>query len=133
MVTALGHPAYVVDDLDAALAFYEGVLGLRHAFDVCDEAGERTGVFLHVGGRGFLEIFRGALQPPAAGQSYAHLCLEVDDVAAMVAAIRKQGVEITEAMVGKDRGWHAYLSDPCGNRLELWGYTPESRQAPFME
>jgi catechol 2,3-dioxygenase-like lactoylglutathione lyase family enzyme len=133
MVTALGHPCYVVDDLDAARAFYEGVLGLRHAFDVHNDEGERVGVFLHVGGRGFLELFQGELKPPAEGQSYAHLCLEVQDVAAMVEEVRSQGVEITEALVGRDRAWHAYLSDPFGNRLELWGYTPESRQSPFME
>ena len=49
-------------------------LGLTPAFDFRNDAGERTGVYLHVGGRNFVELFQGA---PAARDD-AQLILTTD-------------------------------------------------------
>ena len=132
MIRALAHLCYVVSDLEASIGFYQDQLGLSHAFDFRNDQGERFGVYLHIGGRSFLELFQGNLQPRAEGQSYGHLCLEVDDVAETVAELRGQGLEVTDAALGGDHSWQAWLSDPDGNRIELHGYTPESMQAPFV-
>jgi catechol 2,3-dioxygenase-like lactoylglutathione lyase family enzyme len=132
MIKALAHVCFVVSDLEASLAFYQDTLGLTHAFDFRNQEGERTGVYLHLGGRSFLELFRGELGARAEGQSYAHLCLEVADVAATVEELRSKGVEVTEAVLGGDRSWQAWLADPDGNRIELHGYTAQSRQGPWV-
>ena len=55
----------------------------------------------------------------AAKQSFQHICLEVDDVAKTVVELRGRGIEITEAKLGLDQSWQAWLSDPDGNRIEL--------------
>lgn len=133
MVKRLAHVCFTVRDLDASEAFYRDKLGLRPAFDFLDAQGERFGVYLHVGGRNFIELFRGDLGEPAGGQSYRHFCLEVDDVEATVAELRSRGVEVTDPKLGSDGSWQAWLSDPDGNRIELHGYTPESKQAPWLE
>jgi predicted enzyme related to lactoylglutathione lyase len=57
----------------------------------------------------------------------------VDDVAAAVKALRAKGVEVTDPKMGTDHSWQAWLSDPDGNRIELHGYTPESKQAPYVK
>ncbi len=132
MITALAHACHRVRDLDATIEFYVGKLGLKHAFDFVNDAGERFGVYLHVGGRSFLEFFTGDVSAPPEGGSYMHLCLEVDDLQATVAALREKGVEVTDPTLGSDQSWQSWLSDPDGNRIELHGYTPESRQAPFL-
>jgi len=134
MIKALAHVCFTVRDLDASLAFYRDVLGLRQVFDFVNEAGERFGVYLHVAGRSFVELFRGEALPRAPGQSFQHFCLEVEDVAAAVEVIRAKGVEVTDPALGSDRSWQAWLSDPDGNRIELHGYTPESQQlGPWLD
>ena len=121
MIKALAHVCFVVSDLEASIAFYQDTLGLTHAFDFTNDEGERFGVYLHLGGRSFLELFRGELAGRAEGQSYAHLCLEVEDVAATVEELRGKGVEVTDAVLGGDGSWQAWLADPDGNRIELHG------------
>ena len=128
MIKALAHVCFTVRDLDASLAFYRDVLGLRPVFDFVNEAGERFGVYLHVAGRSFVELFQGEPGEPAAGQSFQHFCLEVEDVAAAVDTLRGQGIEVTDPYLGSDQSWQAWLSDPDGNRIELHGYTPHSQQ-----
>jgi lactoylglutathione lyase/glyoxylase I family protein len=133
MVKALAHVCFTVRDLDASVAFYRDKLGLPRAFDFVNDKGERFGVYLHVGGRSFVELFKGEVAEPAKGQSFRHFCIEVDDVAATVAELRSRGVEVTDAKLGSDQSWQAWLSDPDGNRIELHGYTPESWQAPHLK
>jgi len=134
MLKALAHVCFTVRDLDASVAFYRDVLGLRPVFDFINEQGERFGVYLHVAGRSFVELFRGEPAERGPGQSFQHFCLEVEDVAAAVTAIRAQGVEITDPVLGSDHSWQAWLSDPDGNRIELHGYTAESQQfGPWLQ
>ena len=125
---AFAHVCFIVKDLDASIDFYCNKLGLTHCFDFERDTSERFGVYLHVAGRSFVELFRGEVADRAPGQSFQHFCLEVDDVAAAVQAIRAQGVEITNPVLGSDQSWQAWLSDPDGNRIELHGYTPQSQQ-----
>lgn len=132
MIKSLAHVCFTVSDLDASLEFYVGKLGLSHAFDFINDAGQRFGVYLHVGGRSFIELFTGTVERGPEGGSYRHICLEVEDVGETVVQLRAAGVEVTDAVMGSDASWQAWLSDPDGNRIELHGYTPESRQAPHL-
>ena len=133
MIKGLAHVCFVVGDLERSLSFYRDKLGLAPAFDFVNDQGERFGIYLHAGGRGFLELFVGKLDQRAAGQAYQHLCLEVDDLPATVAAIRLAGVEVSEPKTGSDRSVQAWLSDPDGNRIELHQYTPQSKQGPWVK
>ena len=63
MITALAHSCFVVRNLEASIAFYRDALGLTPAFDFLNEHGERYGVYLHVGGRSFIELFQGEVEP----------------------------------------------------------------------
>ena len=132
MITGLAHVCFVVTDLDASIVFYRDELGLKPAFDFLNGQGERFGIYLHIGGRSFLELFQGEVGEPAARPSYQHFCLEVDDMAATVARLRANGVEVTDVKLGSDHSWQAWLTDPDGNRLELHAYTPESKQVPHL-
>ena len=128
MITGLAHVCFVVSDLERAIHFYQSQLGLAHAFDFINDEGKRFGVYLHVGGRSFIELFAGKPAPHDEAQSFKHVCLEVDDVAATVAMLRARGVEATDPKMGSDNSWQAWLADPDGNKIELHGYTPQSKQ-----
>ncbi len=131
MITGIAHICYTVSDLDASQAFYCGQLGLKPGFDFVRD-GERFGMYVHVGGRNFIELFVGELTEPAEGQTYRHLCLEVDDIQSTVAQLGDKGVEVSEPKMGTDHSWQAWVTDPDGNRIELHHYTPESKQGPFL-
>jgi catechol 2,3-dioxygenase-like lactoylglutathione lyase family enzyme len=132
MITGIAHTCYLVQDLAAALAFYRDVLGLREAFDFVREDGTRYGVYLHVGGRSFIELFEKADFVATEGGAYQHLCLEVDDIAATVTGLRARGAEVSEPKLGMDRSWQAWTADPAGNRIELHCYNADSKQAPYL-
>jgi len=128
MITGLAHVCFTVADLEASIAFYQDKLGFSHAFDFINNDGKRFGVYLHIGGRNFIELFEGKLDQPAKGQPYRHICLEVNDIKATASELRSQDVEVSEVKMGSDNSWQAWLTDPDGNRIELHEYTPESKQ-----
>ena len=132
MITGLAHTCFTVSDLDRAIAFYRDGLGLKEAFDFINENGKRFGVYLHVGGRNFIELFVGELGERVDKQSYKHMCLEVDDIETTVEALRARGVEVSPIKMGSDHSYQAWITDPDGNRIELHHYTPESKQTPHL-
>lgn len=132
MITGLAHTCFTVSDLERALTFYRDQLGLQEAFDFINEEGRRFGIYLHLGERNFIELFEGALEAPASGQSFRHICLEVDDIEVTTAALRERGVEVSPVKLGRDQSYQAWITDPDGNRIELHQYTPESWQAPSL-
>jgi catechol 2,3-dioxygenase-like lactoylglutathione lyase family enzyme len=132
MITGLAHACFTVSDLERSLKFYVDGVGLTPAFDFVDETGRRFGLYLHLGGRNFVELFQGNLGERADGQSYRHICLEVDDIKATVAEMRERGIEVSEIKMGKDHSYQAWITDPDGNRIELHHYTRESWQAPHL-
>ena len=132
MITGLAHVCFVVKSLEASIAFYGGALGMSPAFEFINEQGKRFGIYLHAGGRNFIELFEGTPDLPDGKPSFQHICLEVDDIQGTVATLQERGVEVSPITLGSDRSWQAWLTDPDGNRIELHGYTAESRQAPWV-
>jgi catechol 2,3-dioxygenase-like lactoylglutathione lyase family enzyme len=132
VIRGLAHICFRVSDLEASLAFYRDHLGLKPAFDFKDERGRCVGVYLHVGGRSFLELFAADAVEEAPHQSYQHFCLEVEDIEGTAKGLRSRGIEVTAVTMGADGSWQAWLSDPDGNRIELHQYTPQSLQAPSL-
>ena len=132
LIRGVAHVMFRVADLDRALRFYCDTLGMEKAFPFVRENGEHYGQYIHVGGRTFIELFKADLAAPAEGQSYGHICLEVDDIEKVVRELRERGVEVSDPKLGTDRSWQAWVTDPDGNRIELHHYTPESKQAPYL-
>ncbi|HUW58118.1 MAG TPA: VOC family protein [Planctomycetota bacterium] len=133
MITGIAHVCFTTSSIDATLDFYCGKLGLIEAFPFLREDGSKMGVYLHVGGRTFLEFFEGTLPEGAQTPPYRHLCLEVDDIEAAVRTLREKGLEVTDVKMGGDNSWQAWLEDPDGNRIELHQYTEESKQTPSLK
>jgi catechol 2,3-dioxygenase-like lactoylglutathione lyase family enzyme len=109
--TAIHHIAINVDDVEAALDFYIGTLGLIRRTDRPDFG--IPGAWLDAGGQQLHVI--GAPPPDDRGQ---HFALRVDDLDAAIGELRDRGIDVTDAFpVGTGR--QAFLSDPAGNRIEL--------------
>ena len=128
MITGLAHICFTVSNLEESIEFYKDKLGLSPVFDFRNDKDEMTGIYLHIGGRSFIELFKSNPEKPDQKQSYKHFCLEVDDIQSTADNLRKNGVEVTEVKMGSDHSWQAWLADPDGNRIELHQYTSDSKQ-----
>lgn len=133
MITGFAHTCFVVKDLDASIEYYQDKLGFSHAFDFIDDEGKRYGVYLHINGRVFFEMFVGEPEAYRNEQSYKHICLEVDDIEATVEDLRGKGIDVTDPEMGSDGSWQSWLTDPDGNRMELHCYTADSKQLPYLQ
>lgn len=134
MITAIGHVAFRITDLDRALGFYVEKLGFREAFRM-----EREGqpspwiVYLQIAPGQFLELFpggEGEVPPRDRRAGYNHFCLLVDDLRVTLDELRAHGVAIDgEPKQGSDGNWQYWIEDPDGNAIELMEITPASKQA----
>ena len=108
---AVHHVSINVDDVDAALAFYTGRLGLVPRTDRPDF--DFPGAWLDAGGQQVHLI--GSDPPTQRGQ---HFALQVEDLEAAITELRQEGIKVSDAVaVGTSR--QAFLKDPAGNRIEL--------------
>lgn len=48
------------------------------------------------------------------------LNFRVDDLDALLAALREEGVEVDDRVVEEENGRFGWAMDPEGNRIELW-------------
>ncbi len=133
MITGIGHVAIRVRDLEKALGFYQGLLGLPEIFRLANEDGEPWLVYLKVNDDNFVELFPGGSpRPEVEGNpvGYVHLCLHVDDMEETLAELAERGVDTSKGpSKGKDGNWQYWLTDPDGNRIELMQIMPDSLQA----
>lgn len=105
------HVSINVNDVDAALDFYVGVLGLRARSDRPDFGFD--GAWLDAGGQQ-VHLIKGAV-PAGAGE---HFALLVADIDATIDELRGRDVDVSAAVpVGPNQ--QAFLKDPCGNLIEL--------------
>lgn len=105
------HVSVNVDDVDSALAFYVGTLGLVVRSDRPDLG--FAGAWLDAGGQQVHLIEAGV--PANQGQ---HFALRVDDLDATMSELRGEGVTVSDAIrIGTGR--QAFLHDPAGNLVEL--------------
>jgi lactoylglutathione lyase/glyoxylase I family protein len=132
MIISLAHVCFHVRDLEASVGFYRDVLGLKKAFSF-DLPNGKTGVYMHVAQRSFIELFENKDLRDEAGGSFRHICLEVDGLTAFVERLVDQGVEVTQLKLGADQSWQAWLTDPDGNHVELHEYTENSMQKSCLD
>lgn len=128
MKFSIGHAAYAVTDMEAALDFYVTRLGLTHAFSLQRE-GKPWIEYLKVCDGQFLELFY-LDKPREAGNAYKHLCLVVDDCEQAVAEIAQKGIKIrTPPKRGAALNIQAWIDDPDGNPIEIMEISPDSPHA----
>ena len=107
------HVALNVTDLDAALAFYTGPLGMTVRSDRPDLG--LPGAWLDVApGGGQVHLLQ--VPPPASmGQ---HVAIQVGDLAAVVDELRASGVPVSDPSAIAT-SLQAFCTDPSGNAIEL--------------
>ena len=108
MIEKINHVAIVVPDIDAALAFWQDALGmtLSHIEEV--PAQESRVAFLPAG-EGEVELVQPTTDTSGMarymqkrGPGIHHICLEVDDIEAVLARLKAKGVQLIneEPVVG---------------------------------
>lgn len=129
MIKGIGHVAFYTQNMDKALQFYCGILGFEKAFTLNSADGQPWIQYLLLPGGQFLELFYGRSNTNE-NSSYAHLCLEVDDIQEIAAHMRKNNIPLTvEPNQGMDTNWQCWVKDPDGNPIEFMQIMPTSPQA----
>jgi lactoylglutathione lyase len=145
---SLLHTGLTVRDLDRSLAFYRDTLGMETVFEQEKEGGYLAAIVgypdarvrmahLAFPGDGHrLELFQ-YLQPEPRGEAgeprdvgITHVCLLVEDIAAVHERLRAAGVDFYSDPVLVDTGANTggvgvYLRDPDGITLELFQRSKE--------
>jgi len=119
---------YIVDDVDAAIAFYTRHLGLAEVMHPAPTfAMLARGEFRlllsapsGVGGGG--QAMPDGTMPAPGG--WNRFSLEVSDLATMVQTLRGEGVRMRNDIVTGVGGKQVLLDDPSGNPVELFEPTP---------
>ena len=102
----MNHIALEVDDIDAALAFWESIFGKLTM------RGRSGGMaFIDMGDQ-FIALARGRTQPP---DQHRHFGLVVDDKEAVRARLQELGVPVSS---GRSLDFH----DPWGNFIQVVDY-----------
>lgn len=132
------HVGIIVTELEPEQRFYEDVLGFHETW-----RGSKTGQILSwtnlrvPDGTDYVELMLYKDEPPATERGSAHhLCLEVPDIDASVAALKARPYFATygrpiEIHTGTNRKRQANLFDPDGTRIELMEpHTVDGKPAP---
>jgi catechol 2,3-dioxygenase-like lactoylglutathione lyase family enzyme len=125
MIKRLAHVNILSKDLAASEHFYCEVLGMKRVFDFL-ENDTLFGFYLDAGEMTFIEIFKQREAVNLDRPLIPHLCFEVEDIDATIAAIRSKGWAITDKKQGGDQAWQAWMTDPDGVAIEVMQYTKES-------
>jgi catechol 2,3-dioxygenase-like lactoylglutathione lyase family enzyme len=123
---------YIVDDVDAWIAFYRDRLGFQEvmhpapAFAMLSRGDLRLVLSAPGGGPGGGQAMPDGTLPRPGG--WNRFAIEVSDLSAMVAELRRHGVRFRNDIVSGVGGRQILLDDPSGNPVELFEPTlPEAR------
>jgi catechol 2,3-dioxygenase-like lactoylglutathione lyase family enzyme len=115
---------YIVDDVDAAIAFYCGHLGfeeLMHpapAFAMLARGDLRLVLSAPGGGPGGGQAMPDGTLPAPGG--WNRFAIEVDDLDAAVDLLRSAGVHLRSEPIAGVGGRQVLVDDPSGNPVELF-------------
>jgi catechol 2,3-dioxygenase-like lactoylglutathione lyase family enzyme len=115
---------YIVDDVDAAIAFYCGHLGFEEvmhpapAFAMLRRAGLRFVLSAPGGGPGGGQAMPDGTMPAPGG--WNRIQLEVEDIEAAVHELRDAGARFRNEIVDGVGGRQIIVDDPAGNPIELF-------------
>ena len=126
MSLSIAHICIKTESLEKTERFYTKALGCAKVFDFTKE-GRQVGCYLKVTDRQFIEMFDEKV-PQKEPSHMAHLCLETDDIDAMIKQLNHAGVETTPKKKGCDHTYQTWFKDPNGIDIELHQYTEKSTQ-----
>jgi catechol 2,3-dioxygenase-like lactoylglutathione lyase family enzyme len=122
---------YIVDDVDAAIAFYTRHLGFTEVmhpaptFAMLERGDLRLALSAPSGAGGGGQAMPDGTRPEPGG--WNRIVLEVADLAATVEALRRDGARFRNEIVTGVGGRQILLEDPAGNPVELFEPTrPEA-------
>ncbi len=128
IIKDLDHVAIVVSDMDRAIEFYTGVLGLRLIVDGRPKGGEKKS-FLGTKSKALVALSEDnnrAIKRGEYVEGVNHVAFGVDDVEKSSRILKERGVEFIEIKLGDDGKPKAYhFLDPDGVELEICGNTGE--------
>lgn len=113
---------YLVDDVDAAVAFYTGKLG----FELIEQYGPAMAIVAREDLRLWLAgPTASAARPMPDGRrpgpgGWNRLVLDVDDLAALHGSLSAEGVTFRNDIVRGPGGQQVLCEDPAGNVIELF-------------
>jgi glyoxylase I family protein len=118
---------YMVDDVDAAVRFYTGLLGfgLKEQFGPAIAMVERNGATLWLAGpsSSAARPMPDGAQPSPGG--WNRIVLEVDDIEGTVAGLKAAGVRLRNEPFSGPGGTQVLIEDPSGNPIELFQPRPQ--------
>lgn len=120
IVKSFDHYSLTANDLDSALAFYQGKLGMKTLKLMEVPATQLSIVYLHYG-YDVLELLHRPT-PSTTGPIYGHFALRVDSVDEALKAFAEQGVPAepgTPKPAGTGIGRIGLIRDPDGVKIEL--------------
>ena len=115
---------YIVDDVDAAIAFYCGHLGFHEdmhpapTFAMLSRGELRLVLSAPGGGPGGGQAMPDGTLPRPGG--WNRFAIEVSDLAATVDVLRREGVHFRNDIVTGVGGRQIIVDDPSGNPVELF-------------
>jgi catechol 2,3-dioxygenase-like lactoylglutathione lyase family enzyme len=115
---------YIVDDVDAAIAFYCERLGFGEVmhpaptFAMLERGDLRFVLSSPGGGPGGGQAMPDGTRPEPGG--WNRIQLEVEDIAATVEALKEAGVRFRNELLEGVGGKQILLEDPSGNPIELF-------------
>jgi len=126
-VTGLDHFVLRVRDLEASLAFYRDILGLRIEFLEDYHAGRRPFVSARVGAQ-LIDLVPDPTYDPTTGSAHGgflHCCVEIEPrLTDIIPWLKARGVSVIEdqpvpRMGARGMGLSIYVTDPDGYVVEL--------------
>ncbi|MGH2876986.1 MAG: VOC family protein [Solirubrobacteraceae bacterium] len=125
---------YIVDDVDAAIAFYCGELGFHEvmhpapSFAMLSRESLRLVLSAPGGGPGGGQAMPDGTSPQPGG--WNRFQLEVDDLEATVGRLREHGAHFRNDIITGVGGKQILVEDPAGNPIELFQpIIPEAKLA----
>jgi len=144
MILGVHHAALAVTDMEAALAFYCGLLGFEVAMEAevpsgIDVMGEAMGiddsgfkVRMIKKGNSCIELFEfnvsehGDIRRPVNRTGLTHIALASDNIDEDYEKLAANGVVFNAPLLGAAPSRFAYGRDPFGNVIELLEHNPEA-------
>jgi catechol 2,3-dioxygenase-like lactoylglutathione lyase family enzyme len=124
-VIGLGGIFFKAKDPKVLYEWYRGHLGIESAADGSG-AMWRDADHSEIPGCNVWAIFPADTKYFARSQSSFMVNFRVDNLAALLNALREEGVQIDPKVEEHEYGKFAWIMDPEGNRVELWE-APEGR------
>src|SRR5215469_4595645 len=112
-----GNVTVFVSDMDAAVEFYSGVLGLK----LTNRFGNHWAT-VEAGGKLTIGLHPQSSKYPAPGTKGAMMIgLEIDeDITRAIARLSEKGVKMKGPVVREESGAFVHFDDPDGNEIYLW-------------